>query len=73
MLSQNRTIPSAVAKQDNSECCRKTGQFRAAVAKQDNSESEMVSYALPYIKAGIAVMARNVQFCGARCMSAVAV
>ena len=54
VLSQNRTIPSAVA-------------------KQDNSESEMVSYALPYRKAGIAVMVRNVQFCGARCMSAVAV
>ena len=54
MLSQSRKIPSAVA-------------------KQDNSESEMASYALPYRKAGIAVMARNVQFCGARCMSAVAV
>ena len=66
VLSQRRTIPIAVAKQDNSECCRKTGRFRmlpqnrtipSAVAKQDNSESEMVSYALPYIKAGIAVMA----------------
>ena len=28
MLSQNKTIPNPVAKQDNSEFCRKTGQFR---------------------------------------------